>query len=265
MLYMQNHFWAGCLCYIMDGKKTKFPDKVIAGSDIVTLIADLGNQIPDKSWMLYLFELFVDKRSNIPLELNLICQFDNQNYFEAIFGGHNQYRFTKILPQVGHTYKREIIVNPKSRVIDYHLSDIQTGRHETFQLHERNFKHPSLGLHNIKFEGSRQFTGIEWWNKVGPQPYPIRYLAEISLLSFSRGDSLNSDEVKYFPYQLVKSDTDRIGKQYPISFINPRVMDGCICYNVETGSSNTGLTYPPTPWQRESGRWSFLRKILHQE
>lgn len=265
MSYIQNHFWAGSLCYIRDGKKTKFPDRVIGGSDIITLITDLGNQIPDKSWMLYLFELFVDKRGNVPLELNLICQFDSQNYFEAIFGGHNQYRFTKILPQVGHTYKREIIVNPKTRVINYILRDIQTDRRETFQLHEINIKHPSIGLQNMKFEGSRQFTGIEWWNKTSTRPYPIRYLAEISLLRFAREDSLNSDEVKYFPYQSVISDTDPLGTQYPISFINPRVMNGCICYNVETGSSNTGLTYPTTLQQSEFGKWSFLRKILHQK
>ena len=262
MTTMQNHFWAGCLCYITGGKESRFPDRVIAGSDVVTLIADLGNQIPDRSWMLYLFELFVDKRRNVPLELNIICQFDNQNYFEAIFGGHNQYRFTRILPEVGHSYKRQIIVDPINHVIIYHLSDIQADVHETFQLHERNFKHPSVRLNNITFEGSRQFSGIEWWNKISTHTYPIRYQVQISLLKFARDDSLNSDRIKYFPYQSVISDTDRQGEQYPISFINPRVMDGCICYNVETGSSNTGLTYPNILRGGGFNMKSFLRKIL---
>jgi hypothetical protein len=125
---IQNHFWAGSLCNIIDGNKTRFPSKVFAASDVIKLVADLGNQIPDKSWMLYMFELFIDKRRNVPLELDIICQFDDQNYFEAIFGGHNQYRFTKVLPEVGHSYKREIIVDPKDRVIDYNLNDTSNGR-----------------------------------------------------------------------------------------------------------------------------------------
>ena len=36
------------------------------------------------------------ENEDVPLELNLICQFDNQNYFEAIFGGVNRYRFKKV-------------------------------------------------------------------------------------------------------------------------------------------------------------------------
>ena len=60
----------------------------MAISDILTVFEDMGNQIP---WMLYLLEIF--SREDVPAELNLICQFDNQNYFEAIFGGVNRYRF----------------------------------------------------------------------------------------------------------------------------------------------------------------------------
>jgi hypothetical protein len=259
---MQNHFWSGCLCYIMSGKTSRFPEGVIAGSDAVSLTADLGNQIPDKSWMLYLFELFVDKKRNIPLELNIICQFDNQNYFEAIFGGHNQYRFRKILPEVGHTYSRKIIVDPKVHVIYYHLSDVQSEEHESFQLHERNIKHPFIKLKSITLEGSRQFSGMEWWNKVSTHPYPIRYQVQISLLKYALGDPSTPDRITYFPYQIAVSDTDRQGQQYPVSFINPRVMDGCICYNVEAGSSNTGLAHPNAP-QGSGLNWkSILRKML---
>ena len=38
--------------------RPSFPRRVIAISDIITLIEDMGNQIPDKSWMLYLLEMF---------------------------------------------------------------------------------------------------------------------------------------------------------------------------------------------------------------
>jgi hypothetical protein len=90
------HFWIGSFCGILDDSgKPAFPRGVVAVSDIITLNEDLGNQIPDKSWMLYLLELF--NSQNIAIELNLICQFDNQDYFEAIFNGVNRFRF-KVLP-----------------------------------------------------------------------------------------------------------------------------------------------------------------------
>jgi hypothetical protein len=258
----QNHFWSGCLCYIMSGKGTVFPERVIAGSDVVLLTADLGNQIPDKSWMLYLFELFVDKKRNIPLELNIICQFDNQNYFEAIFGGHNQYRFRKVLPEVGHAYSRKIFVDPTDHVIYYHLSDIQSKEHESFKLHEGNIRHPFIELRSITLEGSRQFSGIEWWNKISTHPYPIRYQVQISLLKYARDESSTQNGIRYLPYQIIVSDTDRQGQQYPISLVNPRVMDGCICYNVDAGSSRTGLTYPHPPQGFGLSLKSVLRKML---
>jgi hypothetical protein len=72
------HFWVGSFCGILDGSsKPAFPRGVIAASDIIAIIEDMGNQIPDKSWTLYLFELF--NKQNIAIELNLICQFDNQD------------------------------------------------------------------------------------------------------------------------------------------------------------------------------------------
>ena len=261
MSNVKNHFWSGCLCYIKSGKRIMFPERVIAGSDVVLLTADLGNQIPDKSWMLYLFELFVDKKRNIPLELNIICQFDNQNYFEAIFGGHNQYRFRKVLPEVGHAYSRKIIVDPTDHVIDYHLSDIQYEEHESFQLHEGNIRHPFIGLKSITLEGSRQFSGIEWWNKTGTHPYPIRYQVQISLLEYAQDELSTQNGIRYLPYQITVSDTDRQGQQYPISFVNPQVLDGCICYHVDAGSSNTGLTYPHAPQGFGLSLKSVLRKI----
>jgi hypothetical protein len=63
----------GSFCGILGGssKKPAFPRGVIAVTDIITLVEDVGNQIPEKSWMLYLLELF-NKHQNIAVELNLI-------------------------------------------------------------------------------------------------------------------------------------------------------------------------------------------------
>jgi hypothetical protein len=110
------HFWVGSFCCILDDNyKPAFPKGVIAVSDIITLIEDMGNQIPDKSWMLYLLEIF--NKQNIPAELNLICQFDKQDYFEAIFNGVNRYRFKEVLPILGHSYLRQIIMNSQKQSI----------------------------------------------------------------------------------------------------------------------------------------------------
>ena len=98
MLFLKIlHYWVGSFCRILDKNQgiPLFPGGVTAISDIIKIVADIGNQIPDKSWMLYLLELFNIR--NIPVELNLICQFDNQDYFEAIFQGVNRYRFKKVL------------------------------------------------------------------------------------------------------------------------------------------------------------------------
>jgi hypothetical protein len=96
------HFWVGSFCGILDDGTSKpaFPRGVIAVTDIIGLIEDMGNQIPNKSWMLYLLELF--NKQNIAIELNFICQFDNQNYFEAIFNGVNRYKFKEVLPILSH-------------------------------------------------------------------------------------------------------------------------------------------------------------------
>ena len=112
--------------------KSAFPRGVIAVSDIITLIEDLGNQTPDKSWMLYLLELF--NSQNIAIELNLICQFDNQNYFEAIFNGVNRFRFKEVLPIPGHSYLRQIVMNSQKERISYLLEDQNTKQTERFDL-----------------------------------------------------------------------------------------------------------------------------------
>jgi hypothetical protein len=234
------HFWVGSFCGILDGSsKPAFPIGVIAVSDIIALIEDMGNQIPDKSWMLYLFELF-NKQNNIAIELNLICQFDNQDYFEAIFNGVNRYRFKEILPMLGHSYLRQIIMNSQKECISYLLEDRNTKQTERFDLQL------NIGGRSFAFEGSNLFTGIEWWNKIGNFTYPIRYNVQISQLMYGLSDNpSDSESIVYGPYNTLIPNSEGSNIQYPIVFHNPRIESGCICYDVKSGNCKSGMKYLP--------------------
>ena len=227
------HYWVGSFCRVLNKRKPLFPRGVIAICDIITLIEDNGNQIPDKSWMLYLLEVF--NTQNIAVELNLICQFDNQDYFEAIFHGVNQYRFKHILPMVGHSYLRQIIMDAQNKIIKYILTDQKTKQSETFDL--------SLANMNFDFVATNHFTGIEWWNKIGNFPYPTRYMVEISLLMFGLGDRIDSESITYLPHNALIPNNDGSGTKYPISFQSIRINDDCICYTVQPGNCYTGIRY----------------------
>jgi len=231
------HFWVGSFCCILDDNyKPAFPKGVIAVSDIITLIEDMGNQIPDKSWMLYLLEIF--NKQNIPAELNLICQFDNQDYFEAIFNGVNRYRFKEVLPILGHSYLRQIIMNSQKQSISYLLEDRNTKQTERFDLSLLK-----IGEEFV-FEGQNHFTGIEWWNKIGNFPYPMRYHVEISQLMYGLSDNPSDPEsIIYGPYNTLIPNSEGSSKQYPISFHNARIVDGCICYDIKSGSCKGGMKY----------------------
>jgi hypothetical protein len=243
------HFWIGSFCGILYGSNTKpaFPRRVIAATDVIALIEDIGNQIPEKSWMLYLIELF-NKQQNIAIELNLICQFDNQNYFEAIFNGVNRYRFKEVLPILGHSYLRQIIMNSQKECISYLLEDRNTKQIERFDLHLNIGR--GLLSSSFVFEASNHFTGIEWWNKIGNFPYPVRYHVQISQLMYGLSDNNNnnnnpsdSESIVYVPYNALMPNSEGSNKQYPISFHNPRIESGCICYNVKPGNCESGMKY----------------------
>jgi hypothetical protein len=230
------HFWVGSYCGISDGgSKPAFPRGVIAGTDIIRLIGDMGNQIPDKSWMLYLLELF--NNQNIAIELNLICQFDNQNYFEAIFNGVNRYRFKEVLPILSHSYLRQIIMNPQKECISYLLEDSNTKQTERFDLYLNT-------AGEFAFEASNLFTGIEWWNKIGKFPYPIRYHVEVSQLMYGLSDNPSDPEsIIYGPYNALVPNSEGSDTQYPISFHNARIESGCIYYDVKYGTCKGGMKY----------------------
>ena len=238
------HFWVGSFCGILDSSnKPAFPRRAIAATDIIALIEDIGKQIPEKSWMLYLLELF-NRQQNIAIELNLICQFDHQNYFEAIFNGVNRYRFKEVLPVLGHSYLRQIIMNSQKECISYLLEDRNTKQIERFDL-RLNIGRELL----FAFEASNHFTGIEWWNKIGNFPYQIRYHVQISQLMYglSDNDSNNnpsdSESTVYVPYNTLMPTSEGSNMRYPISFHNPRIESGCICYNVRSGNCESGMKY----------------------
>ncbi len=240
---MQNHFWVGSFCRCNLNGREYFPGGTVAASDIITIVNDLGNRIPDKSWMLYLLEIF--NIQNASSELNLICQFDDQNYFEAIFQGRNQYRFRHVIPMINHAYQRQIIMNQADGLISYLLTDKMTNQSEIFDLaiasnrfHKRS---------NFDFEASNHFTGIEWWNRIGDYPYPIRYNVEISQLLYGFSDDTSSDpsSIIFRAYDALIPNSDGIVKEYPITFVNPRINegDGCICYGIVDGVCINGIRF----------------------
>lgn len=229
------HYWVGSFCRILDETQggPLFPGGVTAISDIIKIVGDMGNQIPDKSWMLYLLELFNIR--NIPIELNLICQFDDQDYFEAIFQGINRYRFKKVLPTIGHSYLRVIILDEKNRLIRYSLNDQTNGDVEIFEF--------LLDKMNFDYVGGNQFTGIEWWNKTGNFPYSIRYNVEVSQLMFGFLDRVDAESITFVPHNSLIPNNDNSGIEYPISFQSIMLKDGCICYSVESGNCSNGIHY----------------------
>ena len=228
------HYWVGSFFRISDKKHGTplFPAGVHAISVVIKIVADNGNQIPDKSWMLYLLEFF--NTQNIPVELNLICQFDNQDYFEAIFQGVNRYRFNKVLPLIGHSFMRMIVINKEKKQIRYTLYDQMTAQSEIFDF--------PLGM-NFDYIGANQFTGIEWWNKKGNFPYSIRYKVEVSQLMFGFLDKGDAESITFVPHNSLIPNNDNSGTSYPITFQNVMLRDKCVCYSIESGNCINGMQY----------------------
>jgi hypothetical protein len=98
------------------------------------------------------------------------------------------------------------------------------------------------------FEASNHFTGIEWWNKIGNFPYQIRYHVQISQLMYGLSDDDNnnpsdSESIVHLPYNTLMPTSEGSNLRYPISFYNPRIESGCICYNVKPGICESGMKY----------------------
>lgn len=233
---MANHFWVGSLCLIAP---PSFPPNVTAVSDMLTILGDMGNRIPDKSWMLYLLELF-EKNTAVPIELDLICQFDSKDNFWAIFGGINRYRFTKVLPAIGHSYLREIIMRNEEKSVEYSLTDLDTNQNETFALDVSSDS-------KFSYKGGNHFTGLEWWNKAsgGNHPFPVRYKVQVAGLGFSQATyRVPLKRRVYRPYNVLIPNKDGANvMEYPVSFENLAAKDGSIGYFVASGNTTSGMRY----------------------
>ena len=189
--------------------------------------------MPDKSWMLYLLEVF--DTQNVAFELNLICQFDNQNYFEAIFNGYNKYRFTKVIPKIGQNYLRQIRFSKTQSSVEYYLKNLDNETDESFVLSFDNGA-------RFSYQFSACFTGVEWWNKTSKGPYPIRYDVEISNLLYGYNDNNeDSESILFFPVDSLSSNKDGNSNSYPISFNDNGVRNGCFCYGIDLGDCVKGL------------------------
>ena len=216
------HYWYGCI----DAPNSEYPSfvkKFTALTDKIKIVRDLGNQIPDKSWMLYLLEVFNTQK--IPVELNLICQFDSQNYFEAIFRGHNQYRFRKIIPEVGGIYKREIKFHEKDSKIEYHLQDLLSDSYEVFSL--------SVDKRAFVYQFHQSFTGTEWWNRIENCPYPIRFEVTVSNLMYYYNDNPSDpDSLIFFPIGNIYENKYGTSRKYPVQLTHMNRIEDCICYSI---------------------------------
>ncbi len=224
------HFWSGYYCLVDREDTTEIP-KSVAISDVIKIISDLENKIPDKSWMLYLLELF--NKQHITIELNLICSFNDDGKFHAIFDGANRYEF-KIKPMVGHSYLRQITMEPSKHRIGYRLMDEISGQTDTFFF--------DVDANSFDFSISKHFTGLEWHNKMGDVPYQIRYKVEISNLAYGiHDDSSDLQSVAYFPYNQLLPDDGGFAREYPISFHDFQTRNGFITYKIGSGKHNMGI------------------------
>jgi hypothetical protein len=237
-----NKFWLGSYCRL----GSEYPGDVTAISDVIRIVNDTGNQAPDDSWMLCLLEFYIDKLKQVPVEL----AFKDNGEFTAIYGGQDQHTFKQRVSNMGGSYRREIRIDPNKRIVNYNLTDLQTGQPEGFQLEEANIKnHENIlkiknisDLNEIEFGGADHFTGLEWHNRSFNGPYPIKYKIEISSLQYGKSESSDPASVSYHPYNALKANKDVWGINYPVAFQEIKLMNNCICYTMDSGNSQNGIT-----------------------
>jgi hypothetical protein len=105
-------------------------------------------------------------------------------------------------------------MNYQKQYLGFILEDQNTKQIERFDL---------LVDRRFIFEAQNHFTGIEWWNKIGNFPYPIRYHVEISQLMYGLSEtSLDPESMIYEPYnvlcQLMKDLVNNVIQyHFPIS------------------------------------------------
>jgi hypothetical protein len=195
--------------------------------------------------MLYLLELFDSGYGIKAIELNLICQFNDRDNFWAIFGGVNRYKFIKVLPLVGHSYQRQILMRRETNSIEYRVTDLTDVVSESFTFEIAS----AADRATTSFQGSNHFTGLEWWNKAGNFPFPIRYKVEMSNLKYGQPIDKNREahdtyeNLTYSPFNALAPHLDGYTAKYPAIFTDVGLKDGCICYTLTSGSCSTGLGF----------------------
>lgn len=145
-------------------------------SDTIQLIQENINQIPDKSWVVQLFELFTPASSGGTAELDLISEYTGKTRFVAIFMGNNIHYFA-IPAVVGHIYRRQVVLSPGRAL--YWLMDMSTGMTETFPFSLT--PGPDYSLQGVS-------RGIEWHNLQGTTTFPVDWVVSLSpSVTFSTG------------------------------------------------------------------------------
>ncbi len=230
-----GNFQNGALWEMNVDSNRQYHTKTISMSDIITIIDEYVNRIPDNSWMLYVIEIHA--KQNLMMSLSLICQFDNQNYFEAIFNGKNIYRFNRILPIKGLSYSREIKINYENQTIDFILINVKTKQCETYSYPYDNL----LLTSDIEITGG--FSGVLWRNNISNSPFLIRYNVKISKLAYSYYNRLNPNDINIAPINILKPIFNESYKISSISYNGVGMYNGFLSYELKTGKSVSILKY----------------------
>jgi len=117
---------------------------------------------------LELFDSSATSSNPLTIELDLICQFNEFDYFWAIFAVVNKYRFTKALPIVGHSYLKQIMLHKHDNSTEHCVIDLN----DRDDIEQFVFELNKVERRIMSFQGFNHLTGIEWWNKVGNFVFP---------------------------------------------------------------------------------------------
>ena len=123
----------------------------------------------------------------------------------------------------------------KNFSIKYILIDRQSNQKEEFDFE-------SDELNKYDFSIREQFTGIEWWNKIGFYPFKIRYNVQISEIMYGIED--NNKSIIFNYYTSLIPNKDNTCKVYPIAFNNVVINENNnIQYQILSGMCRNGIQF----------------------
>ena len=121
---------------------------------------------------------------------------------------------------------------PQEGRIKYTIMDEISGEEDSFSFNIEG---------SLDYGLSRMFTGLEWHNRTGNMPYPIRYEVEVSNLAYGlHDDPSDLHSVAYFPYDQLVPDSEGIAKEYPVSFHGLGNRKGFVTYGIGPGKHGHG-------------------------